>query len=316
MRRSHTHTAPLIALLTGLMAPTARADAIEGAGNPITFRFAPPEITFERRATTQRTRTMSDGAHQLDETSGTDTIRISREGEHYRMEIEPASLTVKRNGVTVNNPLLNTLQTLEVVYTLDTEGRLESVTGYEVVPDMLAQMASNLPEKTKQALMTAFSAEALRTREQAEHKGRIEDFVGLQVKIGSVTTGASAYTLPTGETVDLTNAIHFSSTEPCGNTTCVVIDHVYNSDPRALPGMMTDILDSLPIPKGEGSSDGTMAIEGRVRRLIDPATMLIHTENIERTIRMTIEAPGQKAISMTLTENRSYAYTYPERTDG
>ncbi len=219
MRRSRTHTAPLIALLTGLMAPAARAEITEGTGSPITFRFAPPEITFERQVTTERTRTMSDGTHQLDETSGTDTIRISREGERYRMAVEPANLAVKRNGVTVNNPLLKALQSLEVVYLLDTDGRLESVTGYEVVPDMLAKMASSLPETTRNALTTAFSAEALRTREQAEHKGRIEDFVGRQVKIGSVTTGASAYTLPTGETVDLTNAVHFSSTEPCGNTT-------------------------------------------------------------------------------------------------
>ncbi len=314
MHHTPPHAAPLLAILSGLMAPMVRADQgnERTSAEKIAFRFAPQPITFERRVTTQRTRTMSDGSQQLDESSGTETVHLARNAGGYRMRVEPSDLAMKRNGVMVNNGLMNTLQSLEYAYELDAEGRLQTVTGYETVPDLLNKMAASLPEATRQALQQAFSAEALNARERAEYRGRIEDFLGLEVAVGTVSTALGSYALPSGETIEFTNAIHFSGTETCGDTTCVAIDHFYNSDPTALPRVVTDLVESFPTPSNGALGETSMAIEGEAHRLIDPATMLIHRESLRRTILMTIEAPGQDPVTMTLTDQRDYAFSYPE----
>ena len=42
------------------------------------------------------------------------------------------------------------------------------------------------------------------------------------------------------------------------------------------------------------------------KRIVDPATMMIYSEIIERTISMKMNIPGQGKVDMTLFETREY----------
>jgi len=53
-----------------------------------------------------------------------------------------------------------------------------------------------------------------------------------------------------------------------------------------------------------------MSITGWSERLIDPATMNIHRETNERTVRMTVTAPKGEKIRTEQTEKKEYSFEY------
>ena len=49
-------------------------------------------------------------------------------------------------------------------------------------------------------------------------------------------------------------------------------------------------------------------IAGKGERIIDPATMLIYSETVERTTKMMMAVPGQGEVEMTSVDKREYGY--------
>ncbi len=49
------------------------------------------------------------------------------------------------------------------------------------------------------------------------------------------------------------------------------------------------------------------SVAGRGERIIDPATMMVYSETIERTIDVTVKLQGQEAVEMTSVERHEYA---------
>ena len=52
------------------------------------------------------------------------------------------------------------------------------------------------------------------------------------------------------------------------------------------------------------------SIKGKATRLIDPSTMNIYKEEVERIIHMEMDIPGAGQIPVKMIETRSYDYVY------
>ena len=101
-----------------------------------------------------------------------------------------------------------------------------------------------------------------------------------------------ALDLPNGANIRRKSVTTVVGPEDCGPNTCVRIRATHqNADAEDVEG-----------PQAE--------ISGTVNRLINPSTMLIYEESMERTIKMTADVPTIGPTTMEMHETREYEYQY------
>lgn len=98
-------------------------------------------------------------------------------------------------------------------------------------------------------------------RERAEWEGRVGWFAGKKAAIGDVWEVESDFALPTGGTIKYRTKIEFAERVSVAGRECVRVRYTYDTGP--------------------GSA---MRVEGGGERVVDPATMLIYSETLERTM--------------------------------
>ncbi|HWM93254.1 MAG TPA: hypothetical protein VN493_21000 [Thermoanaerobaculia bacterium] len=133
--------------------------------------------------------------------------------------------------------------------------------------------------------------------------GRISDFTGQSFELGSSWTAEVPFALPSGEEIQFYTRTEIAEKVRCGDKDCVRIRFRYDSDASAMGAKIGQSVSE--IAKGVGGPEvqiKKMTFTGGGERLIDPATMLIYSETLERTMNM--EGMG---IS---TEKREYTFDY------
>jgi hypothetical protein len=176
-------------------------------------------------------------------------------------------------------------------------------------------MKATLPPAAVQSLSSVLSEEALVNKEKADWDGRISSFVGQKAEIGDAWTSTDRYPMPTGGTVEFYSATKLVGSAKAGGKDCVRIRFSYNTDANALKQFVGKLGKDIGQMTGSKSAAfkpgaGAATIVGSGERLIDPATMLIYSETLTRTIKMPMEVPGQGKVSTTLVEKKEYQFDY------
>lgn len=305
----HLSNRPSLRLLLLLLPLLARP--VQAEPEKVTFRFAPPDgTTFEQILATTKTTDLGAQGKRTDVTRATVRLRFDKTADGYTLTGTPVSMTMHRDGQKVENPLFDILGSLTFTYRLDADGNIRAIEGYDVLADRLRKAFPD--EATFQALSKVLNAEAMVAREKEEWSGRISSFSGGTYEIGSKWTTESPFALPDGETITFYTVTELVGQEKCGDRDCVRIRFRYDTDASALGKLAGEVASDAA--KAVGSEGGEIKmskskITGAGERVIDPATMLIYSESLERTMQMEMATPGGM-VPVTQSEKREYTFDY------
>jgi hypothetical protein len=295
----------LCALFTAPLAATAESDTV-------TFTFAPPDGTaFTTTLEASVEMTLGEMGTRRQGTVMTSRTVVDRTKDGWAVSSRLVSAEAARDGRPEANPMLQAMVGMEVVYILDADGVLLEIQGLESVREKMIQ---GLPPAAMHALGPALSVEAMLEREAAEWNGRVGDFLGETVRLGESRTGTSSFPLPTGGAVEFDVTTAFAERVPCPAGSCVRIRFAYGGDAaelaRAMEKITGEVIEDAGGPKEAAPHVDEVSVEGSGERVVDPATMLIYSETIRRTIRAAIEQPGMGSVPSIRTEVREYTYSY------
>lgn len=278
----------------------------------ITFKFNPPDsISFIQNLKSTRSTEMGAMGKRDEVTESSVQIVMSKTADGYNLIATPISVSTTMNGQPVDNPILALLQNAVVTYNIDKDGQIISITGYEKLIDI---MKSSFPEQVWESISSYLNPEALANKDAAEWNGRIGSFIGRSAKIGEAWPAVTdSFTIPNGGTIRFYSTTKVTEKTKCGNGDCVRVRFSYNTDPRALFEFMGNAANDLAKVVGDSTfsldvSGGT--ITGSGERLVDPQTMLIYSETIERSISTKMTMPGQGEMPITQSEKREYLFDY------
>ena len=258
--------------------------AAASAEEPITFRYAPPPDTrFVEVVHTTTTTELVGTARQQSEMVTRTAIDIARMDQGFRITNRPVSAEMFRDGRAVSDPILTALLDVVVVYRVSDEGKLLAIEGFEGLEEKLG---STLPAGT-------LKPESIMASGTAEWNGRIGNLAGRTVSLGEVLVGKSVLPLPKGEKLEYEVHTEIARREPCGQNSCVVVATRYQNELEE---------------GGEKKTEASM--RGKGERVLDPGTMLIYREVVERTLEATGEIPGRGKVTTRSIERREYSYEY------
>jgi len=277
----------------------------------VTFTFAAEDgMSFIQKVTVTREKYMGSVEKQMDESISVTHITMKKTQDGWDLIARPGEFEMKRNGQLINHPVASLLSKITLTYKLDQEGYLYDIVGYEKVIEAFYQQ---IPPEMVESLKPLINVEMLKQKESAEYNGRIGDFIAETVSPGDQWEYPAPFTLPNGEEVEFYITTHFKEMEGCGRSDCIRIEQIYDSDSESLADLITDVTQSVaeniekdvPTIAARNSS-----IRGKAVRLIDPSTMLIYEEEIERTMVFDMEVPEEGRVQMKVVEKRLYQYEY------
>lgn len=292
-------------VLTGAFAQTPAEDEF-------TFRFQPPDgVRMDLDYVLQRARTTPSGTVRDEAESRTSGV-FKRTANGFEYAPKTLSASLRRNGSPVNDPVLTVLSKLQPRYTLSADGEALAIAGFENVSTLLT---SSVPPPVAAAMASLVNEEVLVGQQRAEWNARYADYTGGKFTIGDVIDAEVPQPLPNGETITYTVRTSFPRWEPCPAGRCVRLEQVFESDAEALTKMATGVANRVIAAASAAapplSSGPKSRVTGSLSRLIDPNTMLIYAERLERTITMQIvSSPGKKPEEVRMDETRVYSYTY------
>ncbi len=274
------------------------------------FVFNPPDgVKYIETASMTRSKDMADLGKQVDRTEQIIDVMMEKNDDGYRLKSTLREMTFTRNGQIVQEPFLDAMLDMTMTYDIGPDGNVRDIIGLDKVID---KMLANLPELPP-SVKNVINEDAMKKKSIVEYNGRIGDFIGREYEIGDVWTSESQFTLPDGTSVDYMTVIRFTGTADCGQTRCVRVEYVYDADPAVLKNFIADVYEDLD-PEAtlylDQISATDMKISGSGKRLIDPDTMLIYDEELNRRIEMPMDIPGRGRVPMVMTETRLYEYNY------
>ncbi len=280
----------------------------------IMFSFTPKDgTTVTQKLSTTREKHLGPAGTQIDESFSITKVTYRKTKEGWDVKAQPISSVMKRNGQEVNNPVVSLLSKLSITYKLDQDGFLKDIIGFET---LMETVNSQFSPEVAQKLAPMLNKESLKQKEAAEWNGRIGDYLGKEISVGDTWQYEVPFKLPNGVNLNYKVRTHFKKQIPCGTSKCILIEQVYDSAGEGMGDLMNDAAKSLPegVEEKEQSVPNVRqsgsSIQGRVTRLIDPTTMNIYEEELERTMQMEMDVPGQGRISTKMIEKRSYEYEY------
>lgn len=298
-------------LLPGAVIAQATSDS---PPNEVVFQFNPPDGTHAITTYTfQRTRTIEGQPPVKDEVESQLESTYKQVNGGFEVAQRTLSSVMRRNGNPSEDPVASLLAQVPFTSLISSEGALMAIEGFGEVE---ALVKSKLPPQLAAALAPVVSEAALVGREKAEWDARYADFAGAEVMIGDSIDAEAPQPLPTGGTLTYTIRTTFPRWEPCPAGSCVRIEQVYESDAKALAefaaGVARKVVAAAPLPASAAVSveSSGARISGSLSRLIDPSTMRIYSERVERTLIMPMQIPGKGLTPVTLHEIRSYSHVY------
>jgi len=276
------------------------------AGN-ICFRFNPPSgVHYQATAYSHITMDMGLAGQQTSEGTVTSDIKITRTNDGgYLFVTKPVSVVIKRNGDVVRDPLTQLIQESVVSIKADAQGKVVSLSGYE---NLERNIREKIPAEKVQSLMNLIKVQELSSKAAAEWESRIEGLVGTEAHLGDAWVDAREYPLPTGGKAVYYVRTKIESTQPCGNQECVKIVFRYATEAADLEtegrtGGRNPSAKLSPDPRKAG-----LKIRGFGTRILEPDTMMIHSESSQKIIEIPATAA---APSMKITEKSEYRCTFP-----
>lgn len=275
----------------------------------IHFRFNPPDDFPAYISTYKNTQITDMGAlgkrTRVSEAKAKVTIDKTPGG--YSVTFIPISFTMTQDGKRREDPILSFIQNITVIYELDVDGQLVKIRGFEGI---IEKLKASLPTGLPPTVATLLSEETFINRTTQEWDARIGSYVGMDAEIGDVWAGVEETPTPMGETMTFYSVTKLAEQVKFDDVDCVRLEFSFNSDAEELKNFMGDMWEDLAeMTDMEAVPNlSSTKIAGKGERIIDPATMLIYSETVERTTKMMMAIPGRGEVEVTSVDKREHGY--------
>ncbi|MFA5260539.1 MAG: hypothetical protein WC450_04860 [Candidatus Omnitrophota bacterium] len=305
-----THLMSVVFVFLAFQSCPGEAQAADSGGERIHFQFNPPvDVQYQATARSNITIDMGGAGRQASEGTVTSNIKITKTEGGYLFVTEPVSVVIKRNGNVVRDPLTQLIQESVVSIEADRNGKIISLSGYENLENKIREKFS---EEEVRTLTTLIKVQELSSRAASEWESRLEGLVGKDFHPGDSWVDAREFQLPTGEKVAYYVRTKIENKQPCGERNCVKIAFRYSTQaidleipeqtgpPKAAP--------SLVAPDQEKPG---LQIRGFGARVLEPDTMMIHSENSQKIVEVVSTAASPGMPSMKIMEKNEYRCSLP-----
>ena len=265
------------------------------------FRFAPPDGTRVLLTTvTTRVKKLEGQREQKDLVEVRSNLEYKSSRNGYLISEKLTSSNMTRDGLLGQDPVSSLLQDMEIKYYVSGDGKIDHIEGFGAVEQ---KAHSTLSENLKAVLLPRLKEEHLISQQIQDWNDRIADFVGREVAVGQTVDVQVPFALPNGQRVNCLMRTTFSGMEDCPAGKCLRIHTRYSS----YQDQSSDLASS-----GSKRYDtrGGPQVYGTNSRLIDPSTMLIYSDETQRTMKMTAHISDHGVLPMTLTETRRHTFMY------
>ena len=279
------------------------------AAQEIHFRFNPPDDFPAYVSTYKNTQITDMGAlgkrTRVSEAKAKVTIDKTPGG--YSVTFMPISFTMMQDGKRREDPILSFIQNITVTYELNVDGQLVKIRGFEGI---IEKLKASLPAGLPPTVATLLSEETFINRTTQEWDARIGSYVGVDAEIGDVWAGIEETPTPMGGTMTFYSVTKLAEQVKFDDVDCVRLEFSFNSDAEELKNFMGDMWDDLAEMTDMEAvpSLSSTKIAGKGERIIDPATMLIYSETVERTTKMMMAVPGRGEVEVTSVDKREHGY--------
>ncbi|MEW5850181.1 MAG: hypothetical protein AB2A00_15440 [Myxococcota bacterium] len=277
---------------------------VASAADEVEFRFSPP-LNKPYTETQVATRVMSMGTMKRTEVRTTKVqMTYSRKPGGYLGVAKVISAEVVRDGTPLADPMLDVLKQVTITYELNEKGVATDVKGLE---DLQKRMLEKLPPDAAQKMAAMVSVDAMKKKELAEFNARTGALAGTKLKVGEGRPAEEDFPTPTGETAKLKGTTTLVGKVACGKEQCAHLRTVTESE---VP--MGKLLEEANKgAKGNVKLDPKTAprVKNTVERVVNPATLMPHSEKQVRTVTITMSTP-QGPMTTEVTETKEYTYAY------
>lgn len=280
-------TAATMALLGMLGALPARAEEV-------TFRWDPPDGTaFTVRTRSTKTQSSGEGVARVTRTETIAKVVIRRTLSGTDYAVTQVSLEGSRDGHPIVDPLSQALSGVPLTYSVDRQGRLEAIRGYDT---LIEKVRALVPSEMHARLASVLNEKGLLEQARSDWDGRFGDLAGRTVHVGDVWAARSEMPLPTGARIPYSTRTTLAATEGCGGNRCVRLEADYGAESAALTEMANRVLAQASKETGLPHAPplSTSTISGTYRIVMEPSTMLIHGEALRRSVRL--ESNGEPVL--------------------
>ena len=282
---------------------------VSAPAQEIHFRFNPPDDFPAYVSTYKNTQVTDMGAlgKRTRVSEGKQKVTIDKTPGGYSITFMPISFTMTQDGKRREDPILSFIQNITAMYELDVDGQLVKIRGFE---GTIEKLKASRPAEVPPTVAALLSEETFINRAAQEWDARIGSYVGVDAEIGDVWTGVEETPLPMGGTMAFYSVTKFAEQVKFNDVDCVRLEFSFNTDAEELKNFMGDMWEDLAemADMEAAPSVSNTKIAGKGERIIDPATMLIYSETVERTTKMTMAVPGQGEVEMTSVDKREYGY--------
>lgn len=301
----------LAVLVAGWLAGAESASAQSGR-----FTFSPPDtVSYTITVTTARSRSADTLKTTIDSAIVKGQGSLFRVKSGYRLREKNLSLSMRRDGQVVDDPMLKLLTGLTVITDLDSLGFATAVRGYEQIT---TRIDSSMSPDQAAAVKRVVKPEAVADRDLDEWNRRMIRLLGRQVEIGTLYFDTTSISLPNGQSFPAYCATHVRDTVTIGNVPCVKV--LFTTD-LTLEGLSTT--SGLPLEaltRGFLDIDASAAavkpdaeMHTRAETLVEVSTMLIRGETSNRKLRFFMLDRSNTKVPISVDETITKTYTYVGR---
>jgi hypothetical protein len=262
------------------------------------FRFAPADGT-RYACVSARERKMGPS---VDVTRSEENVLIHRTASGYQVVATPVSMSAVRDGEPLDDALQKMMASMLVVYEVGWDGRLFDISG----PDMMPKLLETMPEPLRPMLARMFSKEALFAKNKAEWDGRYADLHGRELAWGGSFDWHGEFESPNGLSMKFWGTTVLAEELEVAGRHCARLRYAYGSNPEGVKALTDRLLRGMEI-RGE-TADWELSGEGE--RIVEPETMMIHSETTTRKGTIRFDLPGIGSTAAAFEEMRSWTYAY------
>ena len=216
------------------------------------------------------------------------------------------SLKLTRNASEVASPVFSSMAGLDLTYTLDADGKLLGIAGYEHLPEA---MRGRLPEALATSMIQLLNHESLRQQDELAYRQVYGDLPGSTLEVGIAHPSAAGHALPYGGWLPLyaVETLHQAT-----DAKPLRLVRRYNSDATALAEECAGIeaadlvaeagsLQPLLPENHEGAS-----VRGTETTFFDSSGLLIQDQTVSLTYTLALKQPEGDPVTFMIYETREF----------
>jgi hypothetical protein len=273
------------------------------------YEFAfnpPPGLTYTSTGRSLIRKKIEKGTRSTEEGVIRSQVEVKKTPKGYSFTTQTLEMTIHRDGVKVEDPIAELLKAIPITIETNAYARILEMKGYD---ELVAKIKELISQQAFHALAATLSESALKDKARREWNEQYSGLLFRKVKIGDRWINREEWHDSTSQQIGYVSVNTVEGLEPCGPRECLKISRHFLSDIEAVKKLVdaelmskADIEWDTITAKNNGAT-----VFGQGELVIEPSTMLIHSELFTRTWEnIDIVDPIQGKQKGTMVEKKDY----------